>query len=153
MYTCFQPRSESALIIKLINKHFCKLYWTAEINLLSFMRNARERYGFAKLPYPSSWKRPFQLLKHWVMGRLGKRSSPPLQHWLPFQSLSLLNKALRLCVIVNFLFLLPHVDFISCQAFNDIQQVQLCPLFLPERGLYCSQNFMGTLKDNPSFPF
>lgn len=59
-----------------------------------------------------------------------------LQDSLPSQSFSSLNRALCQSCHEQFplLFLFAHVGFIPCQAFDDIQQVQLCPLFLPEHG-------------------
>lgn len=55
---------------------------------------------------------------------------------LPSQSFSSLNRAwCQLChEPFPLLFLFACVGFIPCQAFDDIQQVQLCPLFLPEHG-------------------
>lgn len=45
------------------------------------------------------------------------------------------------------LFLFAHISFIPCQAFDDIQQVQLCLLFLPEHGpgllIEFNRNFQG----------
>lgn len=59
-----------------------------------------------------------------------------LQDLLPSQSLSSLSRALcQSCQEqLPLLFLFAHVGFIPCQAFDDMQQVQLCPPFLPEHG-------------------